>query len=282
MTDLYCIRENLTTDAYATVYVFSCEEAEVVTRPVENIDIHSASGGGVVVNSGGSNVTARGVCWCTSQNPTIADAHTTDGSGTGEFSSSITGLAPNTTYHVRAYATNSVGTSYGKEETFTTNCDTVDVNINENPISEENVTLTAQGAENYIWSNGQDTPSITVSPAETTIYSVTGTDIYGCWGTASVTVNGSPHPSLEGDAIVFPNPTTGIIRLLIADTIVYDGNNDIYALVYNSAGIQVLKTQIYSTNTELDLGFLNPDIYFLELDINGIKVKEFKIALVRK
>jgi hypothetical protein len=80
----------------------------------------TGSGGGNVTSDGGDPVTARGVCWSISANPTTANSHTTDGSGTGVFASSLTGLSPATTYHVRAYATNAVGTSYGSDETFST------------------------------------------------------------------------------------------------------------------------------------------------------------------
>ena len=82
----------------------------------------TGTGGGNVTSDGGSTVTARGVCWSLAANPTIATAIslTTDGTGTGPFSSNLTGLTSNTTYHVRAYATNGVGTSYGDDLTFTT------------------------------------------------------------------------------------------------------------------------------------------------------------------
>jgi len=80
----------------------------------------TGSGGGTVTSDGGSAVTARGVCWSLNANPTIANSRTTDGSGTGVFTSNITGLSANTTYHVRAYATNSVGTAYGTDRTFIT------------------------------------------------------------------------------------------------------------------------------------------------------------------
>ncbi len=92
----------------------------VTTTSVTNITTNSAGSGGNVTSQGSSEVTERGVCWSTTQNPTIADNKTTDGTGTGSFTSSITGLSPNTTYYVRAYATNSVGTSYGSEVSFTT------------------------------------------------------------------------------------------------------------------------------------------------------------------
>ena len=92
----------------------------VTTTNVSNITQTTATSGGNVTSDGGANVTARGVCWSTSQNPTISNSHTTDGSGTGSFTSNITGLTANTTYYVRAYATNEKGTSYGEQKSFTT------------------------------------------------------------------------------------------------------------------------------------------------------------------
>jgi len=92
----------------------------VTTLQVSNIAQTTATGGGNVINDGYSEVTARGVCWKTSPSPTIYDPHTLNGTGTGEFTSSITGLTPATTYYVRAYATNSVGTAYGNEVSFST------------------------------------------------------------------------------------------------------------------------------------------------------------------
>jgi len=80
----------------------------------------TASSGGSITSDGGNAVTAYGVCWNNTSGPTIANAHTTDGAGLGSFTSSITGLSPATTYYVRAYATNAVGTSYGNELTFVT------------------------------------------------------------------------------------------------------------------------------------------------------------------
>ncbi len=93
---------------------------DVTTASVSSVTSTSAAGGGNVTSDGGAAVTAGGVCWSTSENPTTADSHTTDGTGTGVYTSLITGLIPDTTYHVRAYATNSAGTSYGSDRTFTT------------------------------------------------------------------------------------------------------------------------------------------------------------------
>jgi uncharacterized protein (TIGR02145 family) len=95
-------------------------KAMVYTEEVTGVTTNSAETGGDVSDDGGASVTLRGVCWNTSGNPTIYDNKTTDGSGTGSYTSSITGLSENTTYYVRAYATNSVGTAYGNQREFTT------------------------------------------------------------------------------------------------------------------------------------------------------------------
>lgn len=96
------------------------ELPEVHTLMVTDTGIHRANCGGNVTFDGGSAVTARGICWSTAQNPTLNDSHTDDGNGLGVFTSHITGLTPDTTYYVRAYATNSVGTAYGDQRSFTT------------------------------------------------------------------------------------------------------------------------------------------------------------------
>ena len=92
----------------------------LTTNDITNITAISATSGGNITDNGGLNVTARGVCWSTSPNPTVSDSHTTNGAGTGSFISSIANLEVNTTYYVRAYATTNAGTGYGNELTFTT------------------------------------------------------------------------------------------------------------------------------------------------------------------
>lgn len=93
---------------------------ELSTTTATNITQISAFAGGIITSDGGGAITAKGVCWSTNPFPTINDSKTTDGSGTGSFTSNIIGLTANTTYHVRAYATNSAGTGYGSSVTFNT------------------------------------------------------------------------------------------------------------------------------------------------------------------
>lgn len=94
--------------------------AKVTTGNVVGTMSNSAYCKGVVESDGGAAITARGVCWSTTPNPTVNQNHTVDGNGTGSFSSKMTGLNSSTTYYVRAYATNSFGTAYGDEKTFHT------------------------------------------------------------------------------------------------------------------------------------------------------------------
>lgn len=93
---------------------------DVGTTLVSSITNISAISGGVIGYDGGDSVTAKGVCWNTSTGPTTEDFYTMDGGGDDEYVSEITGLSGNTTYYVKAYATNSAGTAYGTELSFKT------------------------------------------------------------------------------------------------------------------------------------------------------------------
>jgi uncharacterized protein (TIGR02145 family) len=92
----------------------------VTTTDASGITATAATTGGNVTGDGGSPVTARGVCYNTAPNPTLANSYTANGSGLGIFTSNLTALTPSTLYYVRAYATNANGTAYGNEISFTT------------------------------------------------------------------------------------------------------------------------------------------------------------------
>ena len=92
----------------------------VTTDSVTDIWSYDAVCGGEVTDNGGLDVISRGVCWSTSPNPIIDDSNTINGSGLGAYTSRITGIVPNTTYYIRAYASTSHAIAYGEEMSFTT------------------------------------------------------------------------------------------------------------------------------------------------------------------
>jgi len=134
----------------------------VSTGSVSSITTSSATGSGNVISDGGETVTERGICWSTSHNPTISVSHDNNGTGTGEFTVNMTGLTPNTTYYVKAYAINSQGPAYGEEVNFkTSQTPTYTVSVSANPSSGGTVT----GGGTY-----QQGQSCTVRATSTTGY----------------------------------------------------------------------------------------------------------------
>lgn len=93
---------------------------EITTTTIGSITGNSAVSGGTITDNGGFYISSRGICWHTHSSPTIQHSLTKDGTGTGSYSSYLHNLAPNTTYYLRAYATNEAGTAYGQEKSFTT------------------------------------------------------------------------------------------------------------------------------------------------------------------
>jgi len=153
-----------------------CKKAtvpELTTAAISEIGLTSAVSGGTIIADGGEEITVKGVCWGTSVNPTVADSKTSDGKGTANFVSNLVGLAEGTTYYVRAYATNEVGTAYGNELTFTTNEVTAAVLTT---TEATNITSTTASAGGNITSAGGGT--------------ITARGI--CWGTA-------PNPTIAGN-----------------------------------------------------------------------------------
>ncbi len=171
----------------------------LTTHVVASIKAISAVSGGTITNDEGLGIIAKGVCWSTSPNPTIADSKTTDGTGSGTFSSILTGLTVSTLYHVRAYATNSVGTSYGNEVSFTTQ--TGAISLTTNAIT--NITGTRAVSGGYISGDGGD--------------SVLARGV--CWGITAnptiannITINNSDTGTFTSDLTGMALNTTYFVR----------------------------------------------------------------------
>lgn len=162
----------------------------LTTVDVTGITFNSAVSGGNITSDGGSAVTARGVCWATTADPTINNSKTSDGSGTGSFASDLSGLQPGTTYHTRAYATNSIGTAYGNDITFTT----LAVRPTLTTASVSNVTFTSAISGGNITNGG----GATVSERGV------------CWGTSSGPVATGLHTSNGTGTGTFISNITGL------------------------------------------------------------------------
>ncbi|MFH2055406.1 MAG: T9SS type A sorting domain-containing protein [bacterium] len=106
--------------AYGSQHSFPAGLPVLTTTSPTEITQTGATTGGIIAADGGAAVSERGVCWSSTANPTVADDTTNNGSGTGTFSSTVTGLEQGTAYHLRAYATNANGTNYGEDLAFTT------------------------------------------------------------------------------------------------------------------------------------------------------------------
>jgi surface protein len=115
-----CQKSSSSADSNTSKPVVTVSLAKVNTIAASEISNLSAKVGGEVVNDGGGQISSRGICWSTFPGPTIDSTKTTEGSGTGSFISQLTSLKALTKYYFRAYATNSKGTSYGDEISFTT------------------------------------------------------------------------------------------------------------------------------------------------------------------
>ena len=213
----------------------------VSTNTITNITQTSATSGGKVTSDGGATVTARGVCWSTSSGPTTSGSHTTDGSGTGPFVSTITGLTGGTLYYVRAYATNSVGTAYGSELTFTTlNLPTVTTtavtNITQttatsggNVTADGGATVTARGvcwstSANPTTANSHTTDGTGTGPFVSNITGLTGATLYHVRAYATNTVGTSYGSDLTFTTLNLPTVTTTAVTNITTTSATSGGN----------------------------------------------------------
>ena len=193
---------NYSLPAYATT--FACALTVTTTTPVTNITRILRIGGGTVVSNGGATISVSGIVWSTSANPTTANSKTTDGWATGgPWTDTMSILVPSTTYHYRAYATNSVGTSYGADVTFTTtanstaptcttttpatNITSTTATISGNVTSDGGSAVTSRGIAYGISSNTTGGPTIAGTTGtysrDLTGLTANTTYHYRCWAT---------------------------------------------------------------------------------------------------
>jgi len=196
---------------------------EVSTLTMISITANTATFTASATYDGGNAISAKGVCWGTVANPTTANSKTNEGSGIGAFTSNVTGLIPNSTYYIRSYATNGIGTTYGQQVLFIT-LPTVNAGV----IS----SITYKSA--------------TVSATLPTQGSNSINEYGVCWGTVSV-------PTTSTNKIVGNNLSNGSFSCalsgLLANTKYY-----IRSYVTNSTGTN------YSTETNFTTAAIVPPI----------------------
>lgn len=218
--------------AYGNVINFTTIAATAPTGVTTNIlsliTQNTATCGGSVSTDGGATVTSRGVCWNTSANPTILNTKTIDGTGTGSFTSSLTGLTPNTTYYVRAYATNSIGTTYGSTKILVTTAATIPTGITTAGISAISQNTASSGG--------------TIAGSGGATISSRGV----CWSTSTSTPTISNTKTIDGTGTgTFTSSLTG----LTANTTYY-----VRAYATNSVGTAYGNTQTFTTLANLAVG----------------------------
>lgn len=163
----------------------------VKTSAVTNILTNGATCGGNVTSNGGLAITARGVCYSTSSYPTTSNSKTSNGTGTGVFTSSLTGLLSNKKYYVRAYATNSKGTSYGSQVSFTTLATTTTTTSSSTTTSTTSTTSSSTTTTTST-SSTTTTSTTTLPPTTTTTTTVSGELIF--------------HSGFENNTVITTNP----------------------------------------------------------------------------
>jgi uncharacterized protein (TIGR02145 family) len=211
-----------------TVQTLPISIATVTTNEPSNITQSSVTIGGNVISDGGTFVYFRGTCYDTIPNPTLEDPKTTDGSGTGQFTSNITGLIVNKTYYFRAYAWNTKGVAYGEQKVVSTACSsTVPVSVTiQSPVTNlcagTSVTISATSmnagsAPQYQWIlNGENTG---VNSSQFTYAPADGDQIYCILSSGQICTTNNPDTSEILVFTVNPLQQPAISILASSDTL---------------------------------------------------------------
>ena len=253
--------------------------ATLTTTAASSITASTAASGGNITADGGGAITDRGIVWNTVSTPTTAlTTKTSDGTGTGVFTSSITGLSPSTTYYARSYAINSAGTAYGNEVSFTTGMPSPPVGrfaVCDNSQPTTVVEITAPSGR--IWMDRN-------LGASRTALSATDVEAYGClyqWGRgndghASITWTGSTSGTAVNGATLIVSTTDNPGNALFIDHPLGDWrsteNNDLWQGVDGinnpcPSGFRI--PTITELETDITDGLVQPSMLFMKLTLSG-------------
>jgi hypothetical protein len=230
----YAINSQGTSYGTPVSFTTSAIAPTVTTQSVSSIGTTTATGNGNITNLGVPNPTAYGVCWNTGGTPTISDSKTDKGaaSATGAFTASMIGLSPNTNYHVRAFATNTAGTVYGNEVSFTSS-----------PLPTVTFNSTgSSGTESVSSANLQVDLSAASNQVVTVDYTVSGT-----------ATGGGVDYSLANGTLTFSTGTTSnnITIAGIVDDLLVEGDETVVVTLSNPVNA-TLGTNTVHTYTIVD------------------------------
>ncbi len=272
-------------------YVTPAVVPTVSTSSVTEITTTTAVGGGYVTDEGDADVTARGVVWSTTQNPTVAVNE-----GITTFTSNLTSLTPGTTYFVKAYATNSEGTAYGLEVEFMTSIPSIltvsDLIINagtiacynaSQTITVSNCTVKPTGSVNFI--SGGNIRLLTATKVENggNLHAyITTNQTYCTQNKSMVTLPDDELPkggiTMELDEAaslftLFPNPTTSAFTLQM---IKFESTQSIQLAIFGMRGEKIMQTELSGQRQyEIDLTGMQKGVYFIRVITgNGMGVEK--------
>lgn len=222
---------NPTASVTNTAFTYDLNYAPTITtQAVTSISTTSATGHGNITDLGVPSPTQHGICWNTSGSPTTADSSTAEGvaSATGAFTSDISGLTAATTYYVRAYVTNSKGTSYGSQVSFTTDEPSIAFN-----------TTNSNSSEAFSSTDLQVDLSALSSSTVSVDYTVSGT----------ATGSGSDYTLADGTLTITPGNANNNITIASIVDDVLDENNETVIVTLSNPTNATLGTNTVHTYT---------------------------------